>query len=118
MSDTAPTAADFAAVFQGIDAETTRIADYVSDLLDQLDRSRPDALSDSAAAEVLSTAKAELEKLRGIGKLTVSEPEPEPEPVPVTEQNPTPEPEPEPEEPPAEPTDGETPATPAEGETP
>lgn len=93
MSDTAPTAQDFAAVFGQIDTETTRIADYVTSLIDQLDRSRPDALSDSQAAEVLRLAKAELDKLRPIGATL---PTPVPNPTPAPEPTPTPAPEPEP----------------------
>ncbi len=81
------TAQDFRDLFVQYDAEVTRIATYIEELLAKVGRAS--GLSDSEEAEVLDLARAELAKLKATAPVPAAEPAPspdvEPTPTPGTE---------------------------------
>lgn len=55
---------DFQRALQAVDAETTRIGDYIQQLLSQLNRTD---LTDEQEATVLASLNAAADRLKGIG---------------------------------------------------
>jgi len=60
-----PTVAQFETAFAEVDAETTRIGDYIASVVAQLNRTD---LTDAQETEALAKLQAAADRLKGVGK--------------------------------------------------